>query len=112
MVPGPVQRAGVVALCDQAHVEAQRARYLDRLERARGILEAVGVACDLPAGGFYLWAAVPGGDEWEWTAWMAEKGGALVSPGSFYGEAGAGHVRLAMVAGLDDLDVLAGRLGV
>jgi aspartate/methionine/tyrosine aminotransferase len=112
MVPGPVQRAGVVALADQGHVEEQRARYSERLERARDILAGVGVDCELPAGGFYLWAPVPGGDEWAWTNWLAEKGGALVSPGSFYGSAGAGYARLAMVVALHELDLLAERLGV
>jgi succinyldiaminopimelate transaminase len=112
MVPGPVQRAAVAALGDQAHVDAQRTRYIERLVRAQQILAAVGVEAPLPGGGFYLWAPVPGGDEWAWTTWFAEAGGALVSPGSFYGEGGAGYVRLAMVAPLERLDLVATRLGV
>ena len=112
MVPGPVQRAATVALADQAHVEAQRDLYLQRLLRAQQILAAVGVHAPLPGGGFYLWAPVPGGDEWGWTTWFAEAAGALVSPGTFYGQGGAGHVRLAMVAPLERLDLVASRLGV
>ena len=112
MVPGPVQRAAVAALGDQAHVDAQRRRYLGRLERARAVLGAIGAPCDLPAGGFYLWVPAPGGDEWAWTNLLAEKGGALVSPGSFYGTAGAGHVRVAVVAADERLELLASRLGV
>jgi aspartate/methionine/tyrosine aminotransferase len=112
MVPGPVQKAATAVLADQEHVEGQRARYGERLSRAREILGGVGVDAPMPAGGFYLWAPVPGGDEWAWTAWMAEAGGALVSPGSFYGPGGAGFVRLAMVAPLERLDLVASRLGV
>lgn len=112
MVPGPVQRAAVAALSDQEHVERQRDLYLERLRFAAGVLSAVGVECPLPGGGFYLWAPVPGGDEWEWTSWMAATGGALVSPGSFYGPAGAGHVRLAVVAPMERLELMASRLGV
>jgi aspartate/methionine/tyrosine aminotransferase len=112
MVPGPVQQAAAAALGDGSHVEAQRTRYWERLLRAREILGAVGVECDLPGGGFYLWAAAPGGDGWAWTRWLAEHGGVLVSPGSFYGEAGAGHVRLAMVASVERLNLVAARLGV
>ncbi len=52
-----------------------------------------------------------GGDGWAWTNWLAETGGVLVSPGEFYGAAGTGHVRLAMVAPLDRLDLVAQRLG-
>jgi hypothetical protein len=35
-----------------------------------------------------------------------------VSPGDFYGEGGVGYVRMAMVAALDHLDLVASRLGV
>jgi succinyldiaminopimelate transaminase len=112
MVPGPVQQAAAAALGDVRHVDAQRERYRERLVRARGILGELGVECGLPSGGFYLWAPAPGGDGWSWTSWLAEHGGVLVSPGSFYGEAGAGYVRLAMVAPVERLDLVARRLGV
>jgi aspartate/methionine/tyrosine aminotransferase len=111
MVPGPVQRAAVSALADQSHVEEQRARYWERLVRVQAILARIGVDAPLPGGGFYLWVPVPGGDEWAWTTWLAETGGALVSPGSFYGPGGAGHVRIAVVAPLDRIELIADRLG-
>jgi aspartate/methionine/tyrosine aminotransferase len=112
MVPGPVQRAAAVALADRAHVEVQRRRYEERLKRARAILGALGVDCPLPRGGFYLWAPAPDGDGWGWASWLAEHGGLLVSPGEFYGPAGREHVRLAMVAPVERLDLVARRLGV
>ena len=112
MVPGPVQRASVVALADQSHVEAQRSRYAARLSQAQSILAGLGVKCPLPEGGFYLWAPVPDGDEWAFTFRLASEGGALVSPGSFYGDAGKGYVRLALVAPSEQLDLLASRLGI
>jgi aspartate/methionine/tyrosine aminotransferase len=112
MVPGPLQHAAAAALGDTRHVEDQRARYWQRLQRAQEILAAIGVQCELPGGGFYLWAPAPGGDGWAWTYWLAEQGGVLVSPGTFYGDAGAGYARLAMVAPLDELDLVARRLGV
>ena len=37
----------------------------------------------LPAGGFYLW--FPVGDGWAFTERLAAEGGAIVSPGEFYG---------------------------
>jgi aspartate/methionine/tyrosine aminotransferase len=114
MVPGPVQQAAVAALGDVRHVEVQRQRYWERLVRVRDILAGIGVECDLPAGGFYLWAPAPGGDGWAWTHWLAEHGGVLVSPGSFYGESerATAFVRVAMVAPMDRLDLVARRLGV
>lgn len=112
MVPGPVQRAASVALSDQEHVELQRSRYRQRLERFAAIVDAVGCEVALPGGGFYLWVRSPSGDGWEWARWWADKAGVLVSPGSFYGDAGTAHVRVAMVAPLERLDLVAERLGV
>ncbi|MHB1535474.1 MAG: aminotransferase class I/II-fold pyridoxal phosphate-dependent enzyme [Acidimicrobiales bacterium] len=112
MVPGPAQAAAVAALADQGHVDDQRARYRERLERMQGILSAIGVQVALPGGGFYLWAPAPGGDAWAFAEELAVRAGLLVSPGEFYGLSGAGHARLAMVAPLSRLDVVAERLGV
>ena len=110
MVPGPVQLAGVAALADQAHVDAQRERYWQRLVAMRDILARVGVDAPLPGGGFYLWAPAPGGDAWGFADWLAARGGVLVSPGDIYGPPGAAHVRIAMVHSLERLDLVAERL--
>jgi succinyldiaminopimelate transaminase len=110
LVPGPVQAAVAVALGDDAHVDEQRARYLERLERFREILAKLDVFAPLPAGGFYLWAPVD--DAWAFTDRLARQGGALVSPGEFYGAAGAGHVRVALVQPMERLELVAERLGI
>lgn len=111
MVPGPVQAAAVVALDDDAHVDEQRERYLERLWFFADVLRAEGAKVDLPGGSFYLWAEVPGGDAWAFTDDLAERGGVLVSPGDLYGPTGAGHVRVAMVQPMDRLRLVADRLG-
>jgi succinyldiaminopimelate transaminase len=110
MVAGPVQAAAVAAWSDSVHVDEQRARYWHRLERCRELLAQVDVDVDLPDGGFYLWARAPDGDAWALARRLAETAGALVSPGVFYGSAGADHVRLAMVRPDEQLDLLADRL--
>ncbi len=122
MVPGPVQAAAVVALGDDRHVDLQRRRYAQRLERFSSVLEGLGLEAGFPAGGFYLWAAVPArepatgddgcGPAWAWTDRLARQGGVLVSPGDLYGPSGSSHVRVAMVAPMDRLDLVARRLGV
>lgn len=101
MVPGPVQEAAAVALLDQEHVEAQRERYHARLVRLSAVLEGLGLSAPLPGGGFYLWVPAPEGDAWQLTEWLARNLGVVGSPGEFYGDAGAGHVRLAVVQGDD-----------
>jgi aspartate/methionine/tyrosine aminotransferase len=112
MVPGPVQAAAVAAWSDDAHVEEQRGRYLQRLERLAAALNGCGWGLDatLPAGGFYLWVPAPGGDAWALVRRLATEAGVLASPGEFYGTAGAGHVRFAVVQPLERIDLVARRL--
>jgi succinyldiaminopimelate transaminase len=110
MPPGPVQAAAAVAFDDDAHVDDQRLRYLERLEFLSRTLTAIGVEASLPRGSFYLWCPAPGGDAWALTTRLAADGGALVSPGEFYGQSGAGHVRIAAVQPLERLELVAARL--
>ena len=97
MVPGPAQAAGIAALADQGHVEAQRDRYLARLTSMASVLAEMGVPVALPGGGFYLWVPAPDGDAWALARRLATELGVVGSPGEFYGEAAADHLRLAMV---------------
>ena len=117
MVPGPVQAAAAVALDDDAHVDDQRDRYLERLWFFADVLRREGATVDLPGGSFYLWARAPGGDvdgpggdAWAFTEDLAARGGVLVAPGDLYGPGGAGHVRVAMVQPMDRLRLVAARL--
>ena len=113
MVPGPVQAAGAVAFADDTHVDAQRRRYRERLGYLRDVLAASGLGSPWPPGGFYLWVTVPptfAGGGWGLTERLATEGGLLVSPGEFYGEGGAGFVRIAVVQPLDRLELVAERL--
>jgi succinyldiaminopimelate transaminase len=112
MVPGPAQAAGVAALEDDAHVEAQRERYRERLQFLSEVLGAFGCPVSLPEGGFYLWVPVPERwtDAWGLAESLAADGGLLVSPGDLYGEDGAGHVRVAVVQPMERLALVADRL--
>jgi succinyldiaminopimelate transaminase len=116
MIPGPIQLAGSVALEDDAHVDVQREIYRRRLARFIELLELVGVKAAFPGGGFYLWIKVPEGPwqadeqpgegpEWAFARYLARIAGVLVSPGDFYGPAGVGYVRIAMVQPDDRLEL-------
>jgi succinyldiaminopimelate transaminase len=111
MTPGPVLAAATVALSDQVHVDQQRTRYWERLVRLREVMALAGAEASLPGGGFYLWVPTPGGDDWGFTERLAVDGGLLASPGEFYGDEARGHVRLAAVAPMARLDLVAARLG-
>lgn len=109
MVPGPAQAAGVAALDDDEHVRIQRDRYLKRLEYMADVLSRwSGIEIPLPSGGFYLW--FDAGNAWEFTERLAREGGALVSPGDFYGAGGSRHVRVAVVQPDSALQRVAERL--
>ena len=111
LVPGPAQAAAAVALGDDDHVVVQRDRYRGRLERLGKVFSAwSGVEISMPAGGFYLW--FDAGDGWEFAERLAREGGALVSPGDFYGAGGAQNVRAAVVQPDDRIELVARRLGV
>ncbi|MEO7571107.1 MAG: pyridoxal phosphate-dependent aminotransferase, partial [Acidimicrobiales bacterium] len=110
MVPGPVQAAAVAAWGDDAHVEDQRARYLTRLDAMASALRRVGIHAARPSGAFYLWVPAEDDDGYSLVGRLADQGGALVSPGEFYGPAGAGHVRIAVVQPDDRIALVADRL--
>jgi len=110
MVPGPVQAAAVAAWGDDAHVDEQRERYRRRLDAMVTALAKAGVDAPFPDGAFYLWAPAPDGDSWALARRLVETGGALVSPGEFYGPDGAAFVRVAVVQPDDRIALVAERL--
>ncbi|NNC80284.1 MAG: aminotransferase class I/II-fold pyridoxal phosphate-dependent enzyme [Acidimicrobiales bacterium] len=110
MVPGPIQAAAAAALNDDDHVEVQRERYRHRLETMSAILGEMGIRAPMPGGGFYLWAEAPDGDAWALADRLANELGVICSPGEFYGEAGSGHARFALVVNEEQLETVRSRL--
>ena len=96
MVPLPVQIAMIAALSDEDHVVQQRARYNARRAALRPALEAAGFTIENSEAGLYIWATRHE-DCWESVSWLAELG-IIATPGVFYGELGASHIRIAMTA--------------
>ena len=128
MVPWPVQEAMLAALGDDTHVGLQKARYGIRRRDLLSALEGAGYRVDHSDAGLYLWtarddgesAAEPAGDagpspvsrpgaDWSLVSEMADLG-ILVAPGSFYGPAGAGHVRISLTATDERIDAAVQRL--
>jgi succinyldiaminopimelate transaminase len=92
-----VQRASVIAWNDEAHVERTRAAY----RRKRDALLPTLMRKDVRVAGsdatMFLWLEVPGGDSSEAFAEQLLEHGLIVSPGTFFGPAGEGYWRMALV---------------
>ena len=96
MVPLPIQNAMVAALSDESHVVEQRNRYNARRATLAPALIAAGFKIEESAAGLYIWCT-RSEDCWQSVEWLANLG-IVATPGSFYGELGASHIRIAMTA--------------
>jgi acetylornithine aminotransferase len=92
-----VQRASVVAWDDEEHVERTRDRYRRKRETLLPTLASKGIRLAGGTATMFLWLEVPGGEPSESFAASLLEHGLIVSPGTFFGPAGEGYWRLALV---------------
>jgi N-succinyldiaminopimelate aminotransferase len=104
---GPVvQQASIVAWNDEAHVVANRDKYRAKFAQVTPVVAEV-LEVALPDAGFYLWAKVRGSDI-DFARGLLAQYNVAVLPGSLLardtsaGNPGAGRVRLALVAEVDE----------
>jgi succinyldiaminopimelate transaminase len=90
-----VQRASVAAWSDDRHVEDVRELYRRKRETLLPTLEEKGLRLAGSTATFYLWLDVDGPSE-EFARRLLEHG-VVCTPGSFFGPAGEGYVRFALV---------------
>ena len=98
-----IQAASIAAWDDEDHVVANRAQYRAKFAAVTPLLaEVLDVA--LPDAGFYLWAAVPDGNDIGFAQGLLAQYNVGVLPGSLLARdahglnPGAGRIRLALVA--------------
>ena len=102
----PVQHASIAAWCDESHVRENRELYRRKFAAVHGILSEV-LDVDLPPAGFYLWPRTPVDGE-AFARDLFARENVTVVPGSYLSRESAGlnpgreHVRLALVAPLED----------
>ena len=100
---GMVQAASIAAWNDEAHVVANRDMYRQKFAAVTPLLAQV-LDVKLPDAAFYLWAAVPGGDDQAFARDLLAQYNVTVLPGSFLAREsqgfnpGAGRIRMALVA--------------
>ena len=104
-VPGFIQSAAVEALSlyDEL-VPGYRRMFRRRLDLAAERLSTVdGITCRRPDATFYLFPSVAADDVEVARRWL-ETINVATLPGSFFGPAGAGHLRLSLTCSETDLD--------
>jgi N-succinyldiaminopimelate aminotransferase len=101
-----VQRASIAAWNDERHVHENRRLYAEKFAAVLPVLENP-LKAQMPQGAFYLWLRTPIDDR-EFTRRLHHAYNVLVLPGSFLardaagGNPGANHVRIALVAPLEE----------
>lgn len=102
----PVQHASIAAWQNETHVRANRDAYREKFS---AVVEVLAPVMDFPTpeASFYLWPAVPGGDDIGFTQRLYTEQHVSVLPGSLMGRPdaqginpGTGRLRLALVAEL------------
>jgi len=91
-----VQHASVAAWDDDEHVAQTRSRYAAKRAALLPALQDAGLRLAGGPASFFLWLAVPGGDDEAFAARWLEQG-IVLAPGSYLGAGGEGHVRVALV---------------
>jgi aspartate/methionine/tyrosine aminotransferase len=103
----PAQRAALAALeGPQDAVVAAAEHYRGNLAAATALLDERGIAYREPDGAFYLWIDVSfasGGDVGAWAEAFLLERRVSVAPGSAFGRAGEGWIRVCAAAGREDL---------
>lgn len=101
-----IQAASIAAWQDEAHVRENRRLYVEKFRIVTPMVRPH-LKCEVPDAGFYLWARTPGSDT-EFSRELYRQKNVVVLPGSFLARdadglnPGAGFVRIALVAGLDE----------
>ena len=103
----PAQRAAIAALeGPQDAVAAAAAHYRENLAAATALLDERGIRYREPDGAFYLWidmAHATGGDVAAWAERFLLERRVSVAPGSAFGRAGEGWIRVCVAATTADL---------
>lgn len=106
-VNAPAQWAALAALDGpQDAVATMRDAYRERRDAATALLDDLGIGYLRPQGAFYLWTDVreqSGGDVQRWALDLLEDKGVAVAPGTAFGPAGEGWVRLSLATDTEQL---------
>jgi succinyldiaminopimelate transaminase len=96
-----VQDAATAAWDDDAHVDKRRRVFGEKRALFTEFFEQAGLEYLPTEASFYLWVAVPDGDDEAYALRLMEQG-VIVAPGRAFGAGGEGYIRIALVPELED----------
>ena len=96
----PIQYAAIEALnLPRSWLDERNAIYRRRRDLLVEGCNALGMRAQKTTAGLYVWAAVPKGySSRDFTNWLFDTTGVLLTPGTNFGDAGEGYVRISMTA--------------
>ncbi len=96
----PIQYAAIEALhLPASWLEERNAIYRRRRDLLVEGCNALGMRTQIPHAGLYIWAAIPAGfTSRDYANWLFDKTGVFITPGTNFGAAGEGYVRISMTA--------------
>lgn len=108
----PIQYAAIAALeLPESWLQERNAIYRRRRDVLVDGCNAIGMHTRLTRAGLYVWAAVPTGfTSRDFTNWLFDETGVLVTPGRNFGEAGEGYVRISMTEPQERLETAIKRM--
>jgi LL-diaminopimelate aminotransferase len=108
----PVQYAAIEALqLPVSWIEQRNAIYRRRRDLLVAGCNAIGMRTQAPGAGLYVWAAIPGGfTSRDFANWLFEKTGVFVTPGTNFGDAGEGYVRISLTASEERIEAALQRM--
>ena len=96
-----VQDAATAAWGDEAHVEKRRRVFGEKRALFTEFFDRAGLEYLATEASFYLWVAVPDGDDEAYALRLMEEG-IVVAPGQAFGAGGEGYIRIALVPELEE----------
>jgi LL-diaminopimelate aminotransferase len=105
-IPQAIQQAAIEALTgSQDGVKERSVIYQRRRDKLVKALNDIGLKARMPKASFYVWAKIPDGyTSVNFTSELLDKANVAVTPGTGYGAAGEGYVRLSLTVPDERLD--------
>jgi len=96
----PIQYAAIEALqLPESWVKQRNAIYRRRRDLLVNGCNTLGMHTQSPKAGLYVWATIPKGyTSRDFANWLFDKTGVFITPGTNFGDAGEGYVRISMTS--------------